>query len=66
MIVFFLPSSCDINLQDEQGRSSLHYAVLGNRSDLVQILLSKGATVIIKDGQNKTPLQYSTEMVSSI
>ena len=57
-------NSCDINLQDEQGKSALHYAVLANRADITQVLLSKGASVVIKDNRNKTPLQYSKEMVS--
>lgn len=57
--------SCDINLQDEKGKSSLHYAVFGNHSDIIKMLLSKGASVITKDSSNKTPLQYSIEMVGS-
>lgn len=58
--------SCDINLQDEKGNTALHYAVMANRSDLIQVLLSKGASVVIKDGRKKTPLQHSVEMVSAL
>ena len=56
--------SCDINLQDEKGSTALHFAVIANQPDLIHVLLSKGASVVVKDNLKKTPLQYSLEMVS--
>lgn len=57
-------SSCHLNLQDESGNTALHYAVTENHLDLIKMLLSKGASVVLKNGKNMTPLQCSLEMVS--
>jgi ankyrin repeat protein len=63
-VVHYLLSfqSCDINLQDEKGSTALHYSVRTNNPGLIQVLLSKGASVVLKDQRNMTPLQYSIEM----
>ena len=60
----FVSSSCHLNLQDESGNTALHYAVTENHLDLIKMLLSKGASVVLKNGKNMTPLQCSLEMVS--
>ena len=56
--------SCHLNLQDKTGNTALHYAAMENRLDLVKMLLSKGASVVLKNKGNITPLQCSLEMVS--
>ena len=46
------------------GNTALHYAVMANRSDLAQVLLSKGASETLKNQRQMTALQCGLELVS--
>ncbi|KAJ9217896.1 hypothetical protein DTO166G4_287 [Paecilomyces variotii] len=51
----------DINQQDENGRSPLHYAAASGSSECVFYLLQAGAFVNAQDCQGLTPLHTATE-----
>ena len=50
-------------MRDNQGRTPLHLAVLGNNYAIVQVLLKTKADQFIKDNDNKTPSDYAYEKV---
>jgi ankyrin repeat protein/beta-lactamase regulating signal transducer with metallopeptidase domain len=52
----FLEEGMDVNTKDEFGCTPLHWAVLGESSDVAKLLISKGADVNAKDARNFTPL----------
>lgn len=49
-----------IDWVDEEGRTSLHLAVLNEKPTIVQALLEAGAKIDIEDNYNKRPLELST------
>ncbi|MBU1106843.1 MAG: ankyrin repeat domain-containing protein [Candidatus Riflebacteria bacterium] len=55
----------DNNLQDNNGKTALMYAVEKKKAELVQILLLSKADTSIKDSKGQTALDYATEMDSS-
>lgn len=50
----------DINIQNNSGDTPLHKAVLTNRVEIVQILLSHGANVLIKNSDGLLAKQLTT------
>ncbi|WP_319803449.1 ankyrin repeat domain-containing protein [Wolbachia endosymbiont (group B) of Aporia crataegi] len=54
-IVVFL-----ISYKNEYGYTLLHYAAKNNNSDLVDLLLTKGADINAKDNSGNTPLHLAT------
>ena len=48
-----------INQGDQYGRTALHLAALALRSDMVDVLLSKGAVVNAQDDDGETPLHLA-------
>lgn len=56
-----LSSGADINIQDNDGLSALHFAVLGRRKEMVNLLISHGAEFNLQDWMGYTPLAYAVE-----
>lgn len=48
-----------LNCRDRSMKTPLHYAVIGGNTDLVEILLSKGALVNARSNQGRDPTTYS-------
>lgn len=48
-----------INIQDEAGRSPLHYAAMSGRPQLVSLLIERGADVSASDVDGSSILQYA-------
>ncbi|XP_075213420.1 uncharacterized protein LOC142319717 isoform X1 [Lycorma delicatula] len=53
------PRKCDINLQDMQGRSAVHYAAKQGHLDALQLLTRAGCQVDLGDADNHTPLHLA-------
>jgi ankyrin repeat protein len=53
----------DLNIQDNEGKTPLHYAVVrGPRfMDLIEKIVEKGADFTIKDKKGKTPLDIASD-----
>jgi len=51
-----------INNQDLMGNTALHYAVENRNIKMIKKLLDKKASIIIKNKNNKTPLEYAIEL----
>lgn len=51
----------DVLPNDSYNRSALHFAAISNHTRLVKLLVSRGASVNIKDGNEWTPLFYAVE-----
>ncbi|XP_067115088.1 caskin-1 [Osmerus mordax] len=50
----------NVNFQDTDGLSALHYAALSGNRDLLSLLLEAQATVDIKDNKGMRPLHYAS------
>jgi len=53
---FVEKDKCDVNAQDQNKRTPLHWAADFNQVSVMQYLVSKGAKVNTKDGYGITPL----------
>jgi len=51
-----------LSVVDEQGRTALHWAVIRQNQDLVNVLLKAGAKKAVKDNAGKTAGDYAKEM----
>jgi len=45
-----------LDLQDEEGKTAMHYAALGNQPGVIRVLADKGMDVNITDFEGRTPL----------
>lgn len=59
--LFMKTFSGDINYVNKKGNTSLHYAVMNNDDDAVEILLIHGANTNIKNKSGNTPLFYAID-----
>lgn len=50
----------DVNAQDKDNRTPLHFAAQNNNKEIVDALIKAGADVNIKDEDGKTPLDLTT------
>lgn len=48
----------DVNYQNENGCTALHYAVFFQEIDIAKCLIINGADINIKDARSRTPLSY--------
>ncbi|MDP6307249.1 MAG: ankyrin repeat domain-containing protein, partial [Verrucomicrobiota bacterium] len=46
----------DLNVKNENGKTTLHFAALNGRKVIVELLIAKGAGVNAKDEDGQTPL----------
>jgi len=56
-----LANGADVNQKDDFGRTALHWAVVYQKLDVVQLLVSHGANVNIKDQSGDMPLHLAHE-----
>jgi len=54
-----IDSGADVNAKGSGGWTSLHLAAAYGHSDLIELLISKGAALDVKDNSGKTPLDYA-------
>ncbi len=59
-------AGADWNVQDSQGRTPLHYAVMGGSPHLVLWLMKKGVRIDIKDNDGKLPEDYAFGAVGDV
>ena len=55
-LCFLLKAGIDVNIQNNQGWSALHYASWHNHVEIMDILLKLGANIDIQDKTGWTPL----------
>lgn len=58
MVDLLIKNGCDVNSQDEFGKTSLHYSCENNNLNIVKLLINNKA-IIKKDNYNITPLDIS-------
>lgn len=56
-----LRAGANPNVRDDDLRTPLHQAVLGNSVGLIGLLLESGADVNVKDNQGFTPLHFAAQ-----
>ena len=54
-----------IDLQDFDGLTALHHAVLGGSFECIQLMLKYGADATIRDANGRTPLDLACETDAS-
>ena len=58
-LIYFLKYRVDVNIQDNEGRTVIHKAVIANDLTVVEKLLTKKANLNIKDIHGRTALQHT-------
>jgi len=53
-----LEHGANLNVQDNDGRTPLHYAVENCHVDVARVLFDHGADPTIRDNEGMTPLDY--------
>lgn len=70
MVEFLLEYGADVNAEDSQSRTALHYAVSATNAyrdvDIVELLLEYGAEVDTRDNEGRTPLNRLASVVYDI
>lgn len=56
----FIAVGKDVNMQDAEGRTPLHYAAAHNHTRVAKALADAGADVALSDTKDNTPLHYAT------
>ncbi len=56
-----LKNDADVNSEDEEGRTPLHYAAMYGSLGAVKLLIQNGADINACDGDGKTPLDEAFE-----
>lgn len=49
----------DINMQDVDGKTALHYAIIADATTMIEILVRQGADINLPDKKKRTPLVYA-------
>ena len=60
---YLLKKGCDVNGQDEHGRSALHYAVDLDNIDIVKFLMEKGADPQLMDNNDSSPYDEAEDNI---
>ena len=60
LLTWLISNGADINHQDCNGWSALHFAVQEKHADTILILLTNGAAIDLKDAYGNTPLWRAT------
>jgi ankyrin repeat protein len=56
----FIAVGKDVNMQDAEGRTPLHFAAAHNNTKIMQALLDAGADPAKGDSKSNAPLHYAT------
>ncbi|XP_063918506.1 transient receptor potential cation channel protein painless-like isoform X2 [Zophobas morio] len=48
----------DVNLKSNNGNTPLHYAIIFSSTEAIQVLLQRGASLIVENDSKKCPLDY--------
>jgi len=59
IVNFLLSKGSNIDIQDENGSTALHFACNNGNMELVKILVTNGANINIDDNYNSTPLHFA-------
>ncbi|WP_265045389.1 MULTISPECIES: ankyrin repeat domain-containing protein [unclassified Wolbachia] len=57
-----LEHNADINAENDEGATVLHYAIIGKNLEVVKYIIEKGANVNAKDKDGKTPIHHAVLM----
>jgi ankyrin repeat protein len=61
IVTLLIDAGAKVNLQDEEGWTSLMYASFLNNKEIVELLLDAGGDVHIKNDNGTTALFYATQ-----
>ena len=56
-----IQSGARINEQDAEGKTALHYAIIKQKKELIELLIRHGASLQLEDHYKKNPLEYAAE-----
>ena len=57
-----LSKGVDINVQDKEGKTLMHHAVINNRRKVMNYLILEGAEPDYQDKEGDTPLHFACEL----
>jgi ankyrin repeat protein len=61
MIRLLIENGIDLNTQDYFGETALHKAIVEPNSDIIELLLSRGADPYIQNQRGETPMYSACE-----
>ncbi len=59
VIALLSDPSFHVNMQDFNGKTTLHHAVYSENPEFIRVLLERGANVNMQDNEGNTPLHYA-------
>lgn len=62
---YLLKKGANPNIQDNDGMTPLHYAVLDSKTEMVQILMQKNANPNIQNNEGATPFHYACKLYTA-
>lgn len=63
---FLIEAGTDLDIQDNKGFTALHYAVVQDTDDIVELLIKKGADQAIKNNDGETPTDLAKRLKCSV
>jgi len=61
VVAYLISQGADVNIQDKQGRTALHWAAISGHVEAAQILFTNGADSLVTNSSAEMPIHCAAE-----